>query len=775
MNKELRLRPLFGGCLGMYLGAWGLNTLLAHSIWGKEIRAALGILFFLATVSVLILWFQPCKIKQRRKTGAGTIGTWLPFVVALLVGCCAACWLTLSEEIRQEQYDALSGRQSHITGIIMEEQWSSAYSNIYTVYIDSLDDEKDSFLITMEIEEKLEVGGGIEGTVSFEKLGAQQIFDPDQREYSRSKGVRAEAVAIDIQFIERKIPPVQQILLWGKSVQKYLSAILTDLLGEEAGGFSAALFLGDRDVLPDQIKRDFSRLGISHILALSGMHLTVVTGFAGALGRRIGRRWGTGFSIGVAILYMIISGFTPSVTRAGIMLLICMLLKILGKGSDSFTNLGIAVCTILLCSSGAARDVGLLLSFWGVLAMLLYGNATKTPAFADEDQKSGILAALLRWAKSVGNFFLLSVCVVLFMLPLTCLLFRQVSILAPLACVIFSPLATMLLWMLPLLLLISPSPLFTGILLPAVQWICDVTITLSGQMSEPRNICVSTYYPFAPPLTIAVFCFVLWALAARKGKRRVPIFCTIATMLIMSGCIAGWRTMHADQTAAVMINSGMDNGTWTAKNDGLVVTSGEHALLIDITAGGYSTLRRGAAVSKPLYCTEIEAVMLTHLHSKHIASLEKLWKRERVRQIWVPDEDSETAYRLYEKAAAAGVEIVTYTPGDNLSFEGASIVTYESAYLDRSVQPIIRLDVEAGDSRLVYLGASWAEACRLNEFQTEDTEVLWFGAHGPLYKAQVYASRLSAVKAVFRTGQALEYVHIGNKPESPYCFIFPGE
>ncbi len=651
MNKELRLRPLFGGCLGMYLGAWSLNTLLAHSIWGKQIRIALGVLLCLAIAGVLLLWFRPYKIKERRNTGAGTIGTWLPFVVALLTGCCIACLFTLKEEIRQERYDSLAGQQAHITGIIMEEKWSSAYSGIYTVYIDSIDGEKDGFLATMETKEKLEIGGGIKGTVSFEALGAQQTFDMDQREYSRSKGVRAEAVALDIRFVNRTAPPAQRILLWGKGVQKHLSAILTDLLGDETGGFASALFLGNRDILPDRIKRDFSRLGISHILALSGMHLTVVTGFAGALGRRIGRRWGTGFSIGVALLYMVISGFTPSVTRAGIMLL----------------------------------------------------------------------------------------------------------------------------WLLPLLLLVSPSPLFTGILLPIVQWICNITIHLSETLARLRNICVSTYYPFAPPLTIAVFCFVLWALAARKGKRRIPVFCSLATILVFGGCITGWRAVHAKQTAAVMINSGMDNGTWTAKNDGLVVTYGERALLIDITAGGYSTLRRGAAVSKPLYCTEIEAVMLTHLHNKHIESLEKLWNREMVRQVWVPDEDTEAAYRLYEKAAAAGVEIVTYTPGETLSFLGTRVVTHESDYLERSVQPIIRLDVEAGDSRLVYLGASWAEAYSLEEFQIKDTEVLWFGAHGPLYKTEVNAAGLSGVKAVFCTGQALEYVHIGDKPPSPYCFIFPKE
>ena len=52
MQKEIRLRPLFGGCLGMYLGAWILNTLLSRSVFGKEIRLGIGILFFLLKSNV---------------------------------------------------------------------------------------------------------------------------------------------------------------------------------------------------------------------------------------------------------------------------------------------------------------------------------------------------------------------------------------------------------------------------------------------------------------------------------------------------------------------------------------------------------------------------------------------------------------------------------------------------------------------------------------------------------------------------------------------------
>ena len=775
MNKEIRLRPLFVGCLSMYLGVWILNTLLSYSIWGKEIRLYLGILFCIAAIGVLILWFRPSKIKTRREAGARTMGSCLPFVVALLIGCSAACWFTWTEEARQEYYDNLNEREAQFTGIVMETNWATSYLGFYTVYIDSVDGEKADFLISLQAEELLEPGVGVRGTISFETLGNGEIYDPDQREYSRSKGVRAEAVVIDIHAIEREVPLVQQIQLWGKRVQNYLSGILIEELGDEAGGFSAALFLGNVDVLPDSVDRDFMRLGITHVLALSGTHLTIVTGFASALGRRFSRRLGTGLSIIICIIYMIISGFTPSVVRAGIMLLICLFLKFLGKGSDSFTNAGISVCTILLCSPGAARDVGLLLSFWGVMAVLLYNHTTKKPAFAEEEKPRGVLGHIKSWAKEIGSLFLLSVCAALFMLPLSCLFFGYVSILAPLACVIFTLLTTMLLWLLPILLLVSPSSLFTDILLPIVRILCDVTINLAGQLSQLRNICISMYYPFAPVLTVAIFCFVFWTLVAGRGKRRLPIIGTAAMLVVFGITVAGWRTFYADQTTAAMVNSGMDDGVWTEKNDGIVVTRGEKTLLIDISSGGYSVLRRGANVSQTFYSTEIEAVMLTHLHSRHIETLEKLWNRNMVRQVWIPKEDTATAYQLYEKADAAGVEIVTYTPGEALSFEGAEIVTYESGFLDRSVQPVIRLDVEASGERLIYLGSAYTETFGMENLQKETARVLWFGAHGPLYKIEVNASVLGGVESVFRTGDAFEYVYIGNIPESSYIFTFRRE
>lgn len=778
MKKDIRLRPLFGGCLGMYLGAWVLNTLLSRSVFDKEIRLSTGVLLSLAAGMLIIRLCRnkgkKHKTKTERESEVKATGSWFPLVLALLIGCSAAGWLTWSEEMRQEYYDNLSGKEAYITGIVTDVIWSESYGGFYTVYIDTVDGEKGNFQISLESDGILESGCGVCGDITFEKLGGQNTDDGEQRDYSRSKGIRTAASGSGMRAVEKEPSPILHLLLWGKSVQKYFSDIFIRLLGDEAGGFASALFLGNRSVLPYHIKRDFTRLGISHILALSGMHLTVVTGFAGAIGKRIGRRWGIGFSITAALLYMTVSGFSSSVTRAGIMLLICMFLKILGKSSDSFTNLGIAVCMILLCSPGACRDVSLLLSFWGVLAVLLYSRAAKQPVLAPErKERRGFGNLILKYAKSLGSFLLLSVCVVLFMLPLTCLLFGQVSLLAPLSCVLFTPLATILLWLLPILLMISPSPLFTGILLPAVQFVLKGTITLAEELSGLRGICASLLYPFAPVLTIAIFCCILWALCAERKRRRTPVLCTAAAVLVLIGSIAGWRMLHADQTTGAMLSNNV-TAVRAEKNDIIVITSGEDTLLIDNSAGSSSIFRQGTAASQASYSTEIEAVMLTHLHKKHLSSLEKLWNQQMVRQIWVPDADTEICYQLYEKAANAGIKIVTYTPGETLSFGNADIITYESKYLERSVQPIVRLDIEANNQRMVYLGASYTEISSLEEFKITPAKVIWFGSHGPLYKKEADASDLAA-KSVFCTGNATEYIHIGNIQKSEYRFPFREE
>ena len=759
--KELRLRPLFCGCVSAYLGAWIINTLSTDSGAWRPLCGAVA-----AVTAVICITVQlRRRIHQRKKKRRNP--SLLPVLAAVLLGCAAACFLTAAEDARQAHYDGMHGREAEIIGIVTDTVWASDRSGCYTVHVTEVDGTPAAFPITMEVDRALAPGDGIRSTVRFLAPGAEDGDAADTRNYSLAKGIRLEAVCLDVSAADVAAPLPIRIRLWGTHVQRTLSRVLTDTLGEAEGGLAASLFLGNRAGLPDTVYRDFTRLGIAHILALSGMHLAVVTDAAGILGRKLGRRWGRVLSAIAALFYMTVTGFSASVTRAGIMLLLCLLLKSIGKGSDSFTNLGIAVCTILLCSAGASRDASLLLSFCGVLAMLLFAQARRTP-FSKAVPKRGVLRRLCR---RVWELLLLSFCAVLFLLPLTCVFFGKVSLLTPLACILFTPLAALLLWLLPAFLLLSPIPPLASLLAPAVRLLLCSMIVLAAKLSALPNICVSLRFPIAPLLCAAVFVSVLWTLIAARDKRRIPLLCLFLTVAVLFGCVIYNRMERRTQVTATMLNS--DTVTLDAQNDGILVTSGRDALLIDISIGGYSLPRACVAAAKERQCTEIRAVLLTHLHMYHPATLERLWSREMVREVWLPEEDSDVARSIRKGAAAAGVQVITYTPGDVLKFGEAQIVTYPYGNLPRSTHPVLRVDVAAAGERLVYLGSAYGETFPFAEFSETPAKVLWFGAHGPKYHLIPDVSLYSAAESYFVTGDACQIS--APEPLSPNYIVFGEE
>ncbi|MBP3333658.1 MAG: ComEC/Rec2 family competence protein [Clostridia bacterium] len=125
---------------------------------------------------------------------------------------------------------------------------------------------------------------------------------------------------------------------------------------KDTGGLFCALLLGAKEYLPKGTKLDFSRIGITHILALSGMHLAIL-----AIGLTklimffgVNKKRATVFTVIFTVLYMILTGLSVSVMRAGIMLIISSLLFLLGRTRDSttskypfqsnFSNLHITIC-----------------------------------------------------------------------------------------------------------------------------------------------------------------------------------------------------------------------------------------------------------------------------------------------------------------------------------------------------------------------------------------------------------------------------------------------
>ena len=140
---------------------------------------------------------------------------------------------------------------------------------------------------------------------------------------------------------------------------------ITNCFPADTAPLAIALVTGDTSGLPYALQTAMSDAGISHIVAVSGMHVTLLLGVVRLLCLRR-RRLTAGVGITVMVFFAAMLGFRPSVTRAVVMNAVLLLAPLLGRENDGPTALCFALLLLLLPNPRAIANVGLQLSFAAV-------------------------------------------------------------------------------------------------------------------------------------------------------------------------------------------------------------------------------------------------------------------------------------------------------------------------------------------------------------------------------------------------------------------------
>ena len=137
------------------------------------------------------------------------------------------------------------------------------------------------------------------------------------------------------------------------------------LAGEEDGSIFAAMLLGDKTGMSEEIRDLYQKNGIAHLLAVSGLHLSLVSIAAYGLLRKAGAGYGRAAVAGGAVLtfYSILTGASPSVIRALIMTLCGFLAAYLGRTYDLLSAMGLSGLMLLWYSPYLVDQAGVQLSF----------------------------------------------------------------------------------------------------------------------------------------------------------------------------------------------------------------------------------------------------------------------------------------------------------------------------------------------------------------------------------------------------------------------------
>jgi len=435
-----------------------------------------------------------------------------------------------------------------------------------------------------------------------------------------------------------------------------LTSILTDLreattnflikcTNKETGGFISALLIGEKSSLDGNTALNFRRIGISHILALSGMHLAIIS-FAISKFLSIFKLNKKIIVIITSIfvfIYMIFTGFMPSVVRSGLMLIISGILYLFMRTSDSYTNLVIAVFLIVLFDPTSAFDISLWLSAFATLGILFYSN-TRTKQKKSQPLHKRIFLFVKEsltascFAIGASFFIILSS-------------FRTTSVLAPITTLIFSLIIELLMF-LGMLMIITLGILPIG---GIIIFISDIIKEFAEVVSSFDFATVSLEFDAVKVLIIVftVYYFGILIIKIENIKKAINLMSVMLTSIFVLSLILTQISIRNKEYTFVA-NESSDLFILRYDTDVTVIYSGNCSNKSAYEINDYMLDRK---------VNSIDTLILSGYNSSTSCFVDTISSSIKVRKIYIPE-----PHGAFEGSLAEEVASTLSLYGTNLSF-----------------------------------------------------------------------------------------------------------
>ena len=563
------------------------------------------------------------------------------------------------------------------------------------------------------------------------------------------------------------------------NLRRHLAARLEAAVGTDGLGLPSALLLGDRTALSPTLRRDFSRAGVSHLLAVSGLHLTLLFGMLALLLRflRLPRRVRAVLLTLAAAGYLALLGFPPSATRAAVMLGFVYLSWLCAASADPLTSLGLAGALILGISPCAVADAGFWMSFSATLGLLTVPAALRDPDRHRRVPRRRALRALTARASAVPLGLFAGLVAMTFSLWITSLTVGTVSLWSPLATLLLTPLCGFVLVASLFALPLAGQWVGGTVLLPALRRVCGWMGGCAAWLGKPTGAVLSLEQPRTGGAIRAVILAVtlyllLWLFLNLPRRMRGPALLPVA---------GGWVAVLLLVCLPARVYPGEVLTSYirpTASSEALVLARGQEAVICDLTDGSRTALNAALDEAGSLGATEVSALMLTHFHTRTAGALHRAFAAATVRALWLPRPTvPEDYYRmlscLYE-ARRQGVPVYLYEPGDTLtafdSGGGGISLTLYTDRLEHSVQPVLLLHAAGQGSALTFCGGAVFESDLADIARTlaADSDLVIYGAHGPKIREPFPCTPSDRTRFVcFATPSVAAFLDPDTLPPSP--------
>ncbi len=578
-----------------------------------------------------------------------------------------------------------------IIGVVEDADFDSIYKTL-VINTDSIDD---SLLSDYKIKVILDsddditnitLGSKIKFSATLNAFENTPTFDSASYYYSRGYSAEAENVK-NLEVISQSNVPISHKLT---NYREGLTRRLVKFSTPESGGLLAALLLGEKGYLSAEVSRDFSRIGISHILALSGMHIAILCyGFSKLLSFcGINKKWRKLFEIVFAFLYMALTGFPVSVVRAGLMLSISSLLFLLSSSKDSITNLFLSVTIICVIEPFAVYDISLWLSAFATLGIIIFSEIIA-------ENKNALGKTLI----SIISPFLSSILAITATLPITYYAFGTISPLSVISTAIFSPIILVFMYV-GIFFLITASFIPLGSIIIAFA---DFISRLAGIFSSFKFALFSTGHVIIGIIAFLAFLFLFMFLVLDIRKRKIAL--SIVIMLFLSTTVsAGIYTVNENQKFAFEYFE-------EENKERILMKSNSEAALIEISNLNVTLANKTLLYLKEKDITYLENYIITSYNSKTAAALNTLLSGTYIKNLYVPAPESNAEKSSYNDILNVKERFnVNFIPYENEEAFKFSDFTFFHIYSEESSSTAFT--ILYNDGFYSYLSANMFESSR---------------------------------------------------------------
>jgi len=609
------------------------------------------------------------------------------------------------------------GKSGKLRIEIIDVNYNSVYSSYADVKILDIDGEKVNYKARLESSYSIDADRGeifvIEGTLSdFEE---DPLFN--SKRYYNSRGYYLNILSENntMTYIGKAGFSLTSFF---KDINEFCEYRLKTVLDEDTFGFANGIFLGNREDIDPKLNRDFTELGVSHMIAISGMHLSILIGSIYSILLHFGlhRRITIGISIAICVFYIGITGATPAILRSGIMFIIMSISTLVMRENDSITSLFATVGIIIFLMPNAVFDVAFLLSCFSTFGILIIFPRLKR--FSE-------------WSKSKNKFvsvccgvlsgFAVTVFATIFTFPLTAYYFGRFYYLLPLTNLIFELPTTLILMLSPFVVVFSFVP-YIGAALSYVCKLITLFMSFIAELITSLDVgSVSLSYPFVTAIIVIFFAVVLIMVVFEV---RNPLWIFLPLALSIGGfavCQSRFLCEFRSYDYIYCQNS--------VRNDIMAIRASDATTVVDICYGGRSSAQNVfKAASELFYDNRIDSYILTHYHNYHPATIDKITRAYYIETLYLPrpsEDDVEIAEQIYDICNKNDVKCVYYEGVIELSKENT--VKVDSGFVKRSKHPVISVEIGLNGFFAAYLSPAAFELYNVKELP----DVVFFGLHGP--------------------------------------------